>query len=298
MWVEPSVVGMAKRIAGIRPELHFNEFSAFGVLLGQIGRRTWIRNPALAGRGAVRALQRRAIGRFDAVTFTNDHHRSLWPVAPERLEELPYPIDIAFWRDVPARTTAAWADVGLPPPAGPVLMYVANLAVGKRHPALVAGLAPLLRDRPEVRLTLVGGEVDAGLEAEVDAIAAREGVGAEVVRTGFLDRGRIRALLAWADVSVVNTAHETQCMVLYESLAAGVPVVMSDIPELRSQLPFVPAHADAEQLCDNVGRLLDERDARAQQLVDAAPHLERVDVGRHDELCMEISQRLLDRALV
>jgi hypothetical protein len=104
-------------------------------------------------------------------------------------------------------------------------------------------------------------------------------------------------VLAWTDLSVIHSASDTQCMALYESLAAGVPATIYAIPTLMSLFPALPAYEDDDSLRTTVTRLLDDVDAR-RRLVDAAqPELRRADLPTHDRVFFSTARRLLGRDL-
>ena len=294
-WIEPGIPGVLRRVAQLRGEFFYAEASTYGALLGPAGRRSWIRNPRIATRPAVARLQRLALRSFDAVSFTNPALQRDWHLRPEQLTELPYPVHIDFWREPWPKETGFWDTRGLAPPTGPVLVYVGNLTRGKRQLELVGALAPLLRERRDAVLVLVGEAVEPGVQEAITAARAREDVAAQVLLTGRLGHWQIRELMQWAAMSVIHTAFETQCMALYESLAAGVPAVITAIPELTSQFPHLLAHADDAELRANVERLIADPDLGRRQVDQSADRLATVDWRRHDEQFYGTLERLLGR---
>ena len=296
-WIEQGSAAASRRVLALRPEFMFVESSSYGALYGLVGRASWHRNPPPARRRASIALQRVALHAFDAISITNPAHEKWWNVKRSQRVDFPYPVDVAFWSEPVAKDPRVWASLGVDTPTGPVLVYVANLLRRKRQIELVDGLAPLLREQPDMRLVLVGNPFEEGVQEEILERRARQGVEAQVVLTGGMERDGIRQVLAWASLSVVHSEFETQLMTLYESLAARVPAVIPDIPELTSQFPQLLHHANDDQLRANVTRMLADDAARASQLEVVQPQLALADRRRHDELFYATVERLLGRSI-
>jgi glycosyltransferase involved in cell wall biosynthesis len=292
-WVEPDIARVAGRIALLRPELLFVEASTYGVLLGPLARRSWIRNPAPAAKPAARLLQRAMLRSFDAVSFTNPAARAFWSFPADRHIELPYPLDVAWWASPVPRRDSWWAQRGWRVPAGPVLVCVSAYVRLKRVCELLEMLAPLLAENRSCIAVFVGHQFAEPDTAErLRRMPAELGLADQVLVTGWLPQEQIRELLAWATVTIVNSSQETQCLAVYESLAAGVPALISAIPALTSQFPALPSHASGERLRLNLARLLDDP-AWGQELVRAArDRIAWADLGRHDELFHSTVQQL------
>jgi glycosyltransferase involved in cell wall biosynthesis len=146
-----------------------------------------------------------------------------------------------------------------------VAVYVGSLYAHK-------GLATLLHAaaRSPATTFLVAGGDDEQVEAW-----HREGVPGNVRFLGFVPNAEVPGLLAAADVGLVpnsasdRTAAYTFSLKLYEYLAAGLPVVASDIPSLRSAMGDDPPGAlvppdDPEALAAALARLADDPAERAR----------------------------------
>jgi glycosyltransferase involved in cell wall biosynthesis len=298
IWSETNLGSLARRVMGLRPELLWVESITYGVILEPLARRSWIRNPLPASDPRLQRLQRALIPRFDAITITDPSARSRWRYDADRMIDLPYPVDLAWWSEPQERDPGWWGARGLPVPEGPVLVCISAYARGKRVVELVEMLAPWLRERPQAILVLVGHQfVDAEVTEQLGTVPAALAIDRQVVVTGWMPAGDIRQLLAWAAASIVNTAAETQCLAVYESLAAGVPALISAIPVLTSQFPTLPAHQGGPELLTNLDRLLAEPGARGAMLATTSERLVWADVARHDKVFAEGVERLLGRSL-
>ncbi len=166
----------------------------------------------------------------------------------------------------------------VPPPArtAATVAYAGNLYPWKGVEILLRALTHL----PDVRGLVIGGhplEPDLG---RLKTLADELGLGARVAFTGHVAPSDVAAALADADVLVVpNTAsavseRHTSPLKLFEYLAAGRPIVASDLPSLREVLRdgvnaiLVPA-GDVRALAHGLRRVLDDADL-GQRLARAA----------------------------
>ena len=120
------------------------------------------------------------------------------------------------WFAAAAPDAALRGELGLP---SDYVLFVGTLEPRKDLPTLLAAHA-LLPDAPP--LVLVGPP---GWGPQVDAAGA--------VATGFLTDDALRAVVAGASVLVVPSIDEGFGIPVVEALAAGTPVVASDLPVLR-----------------------------------------------------------------
>jgi glycosyltransferase involved in cell wall biosynthesis len=295
-WSEPTTVAVARRILGLRPELLFTDSSTYSTMFGDLAAGTWIRNPRRASRPSARGVQQLALRRFDAVSFTTPAAAAPWSVAADKLVDLPYPVDVDWWRAPVPRRESWWTDRGWPVPQGPVLVCNASFDRNKRHAELLDWLAPLLRSRPSAMLVLFGHR---WFEPEVwELVNARPrelGIADQVRVTDWISYEEIRELLAWTSLTVINSLRETQCLALYEALAAGVPALISAVPDLTSQFPNLPAHATGEELRANVERILDEPGWGEDLVESSRERVAWADIARHDQVFQATLERLLAR---
>ncbi|MGD0568931.1 MAG: glycosyltransferase [Candidatus Sulfotelmatobacter sp.] len=100
----------------------------------------------------------------------------------------------------------------------------------KNHAAFLLAAAQMARELPEVEFLLVG---DGPLRPGLESMAVELGIAGKVNFAG--ERHDIPAILSSMDVSVLISSSESLSNVILESMAAGVPVVATDVggnPEL------------------------------------------------------------------
>jgi hypothetical protein len=164
----------------------------------------------------------------------------------------------------------------------------------KGHAELLEWLAPVLRSDPGAVLVVFGHRWrEPGVWKMVNTRPSELGIGDQVRALDWISAADIRDLLAWSSLSIVNTKRETQCMAIYEALAAGVPALITDIPDLTLQFPNLPAHSTGEELRANVGRVLAAPEYGRELVVSSAERVAWSDVRRHDELFQTRLESLL-----
>ena len=140
----------------------------------------------------------------------------------------------------PFRTAAAAdlvrAEFGWDPHAL-VVINVASFHADKNQSRAVEVFAAMRRANRNVRLLLVGREIDS-YQAEVRALVHRLSLDGSVVFAG--ERADVPRLLQASDVLLFPSRREGLPGVVLESCAAGLPVVASDIPGVREIAAHFP----------------------------------------------------------
>lgn len=123
----------------------------------------------------------------------------------------------------------------LPGGGPPVILHVGSMVPRKNIRTVIEALVHLRRRVPGARLVLAGG---GQLEEELREQAERKaGPGVCDFRGYVSEREEKAAMFAEADAMVLASFSEGFPRVIYEAMAAGVPVVASEIPEIRGGLP-------------------------------------------------------------
>lgn len=138
-------------------------------------------------------------------------------VDPRRLECTDTPAELASFR----RRWAAEDER--------ILFFVGRLVREKGVEVLIDALPEVLASHPEVRAVIAGG----GWWGDLAARAASRGVGHKVTFAGFVPEKDLPRLYAVSEVAVFPSLYEPFGIVAIEAMAAGVPVVTSDIGGFR-----------------------------------------------------------------
>ena len=223
----------------LSPELRPGDFSAYARLWNAVAR------PALLARGAARVIA-------DSQE-TRGHVIERWGLPPERVSV----VRPGVWR-----------------PGPPGKGAIARLEVPPRYLLYVGALEP--RKGVDVLAKAFAAARERGLEAQL--VLAGEGPlsrslrGPGVTLCGRVSDGELTALYAGARATVLPSRLEGFGFTPLESLAAGTPAVVSDLPALRETLGdavlAVPP-GDVGALADAL-LAIDRDDELCTRLLDAA----------------------------
>jgi L-malate glycosyltransferase len=167
----------------------------------------------------------------------------------------------------------------------------------KNHHVFLAAAARLIRKFPGAKFLLVG---DGPLRPDLERQAAELGLQDCIQFLG--DRRDITAVLATLDVSVVPSASESLSNVMLESMAAGVPVVATEVGG-NSELAcdgraVLVAPNDVEALVTGISHVLEDRALRtsisgkAREFAQANFSVERI----RDQYCSLYAEVLASRS--
>jgi phosphatidylinositol alpha-mannosyltransferase len=147
------------------------------------------------------------------------------------------------------------------------MLFLGRLEKRKGLPYLLQAYAQVKARLPEVRLIIVGP--DGGMRAGAEAFVRREGL-TDVVFTGYVSNGDLPRYYRTADIFCApNTGNESFGIILLEAMAAGTPVVASNIEGFAYVVThekeglLVPPR-DAAALADALVQLLTDADCRRE----------------------------------
>lgn len=149
-------------------------------------------------------------------------------IDPERVVYLPNGIDAAGFAISPARKSARPLLASFAPPGNILIGTVGRLDPVKDHAGLLAGFKLLCESLPEMRGTLRLAIAGEGSERPVlEAQIAQLGLEEQVCLLG--NRDDVPAILAEFDIFVLSSIAEGMPGVVLEAMAAGLPVVATDV---------------------------------------------------------------------
>lgn len=113
----------------------------------------------------------------------------------------------------------------------PVAAIAARIVPQKAHDRFVAAAAVAVTTIPSLRLLIIG---EGPLRAQTEAAVKAAGIAENVVFTGM--RSDARLLIARADVLVFSSDWEGLSIAALEAMAAGTPVLSTDVQGMRELL--------------------------------------------------------------
>lgn len=189
---------------------------------------------------------------------TRDALVNMAAMPSERLSVIPNGSDTADWPDSEAMADLEAARL-IGQRHGVELLHVGSTIGRKRIDVLLDVFAAVRKDRPGARLIRVGGPFTGDQRARARAL----GVLDAIVVLPFVDRATLAAVYRRASLTLLPSEREGFGLPLVESLAAGTPMVASDIAVLRElggDAVSYAALADVAQWHRAILALLAERD--------------------------------------
>ncbi|WP_189524597.1 glycosyltransferase [Mesorhizobium sp. M8A.F.Ca.ET.161.01.1.1] len=153
----------------------------------------------------------------------------------DRIRVIPNGLDLSRFDDIVHRRDETRRRLGLSQDEVGIII-VANLIPYKGHRDLIQAFALASESRPNLKLFMAGQ--DRGIGPGLAEEARRLGVGSKVHALG--SQSEVPGLLAGMDVGVIASHEEGFCNALMEKLAAGLPVVATNVggnPEAISGMP-------------------------------------------------------------
>ncbi len=217
--VEPAMAFLLDR----RPKNAFVHQNMADALQNSRSDVRWKALPGLFFR-----IERMALRSMDSVFGVRsdaiDAYKARYPELAERFRF------IATWMDPELFYPAAEPQRARLRDGERTLISVGRLDAQKNPLLLVDGFALLARERPEVKLVVVG---DGVLRKEMEARVERHGIAGRVVFAGLRPPGEVAELLRQSHCFVLSSAYEGMPMSVLEALGCGIPVVSTRVGEVE-----------------------------------------------------------------
>jgi glycosyltransferase involved in cell wall biosynthesis len=242
---------LANRLRRPVGHVHFEE--GFGVEESperQIRRRVWLRRAALAGSHTTTVVVSHVLA---------DLAGRVWRLPESRVVHVPNGIHLdRFSGPRPERTH--WRTDS----AEILVAVLGGLRPEKNVARLIRAMARLVRSQPNqagrLRLIVAGDGPERG---PLESLVEQAGLIDRVQFIGFLSRPE--DLLAEIDILAVSSDHEQMPLSVMEAMAAGLPIVSTDVGDIRSMVakanhPYIAAlDQSGETLANAFARLIANR---------------------------------------
>jgi glycosyltransferase involved in cell wall biosynthesis len=170
-------------------------------------------------------------------------------------------IDVVYFASSFERPPDGGRAAGAPGLPGRFILFVGNRFACKNFEAFGRGVAPLLKDKPDLRVVCAGGG-PFGKEERVFL----HGIGIEgrVLQRAVDDR-TLASLYAAAEVFVYPSLYEGFGIPILEAFACGCPVALSrasSFPEVAGDAGLYFDPKDETSIRETIARVLDDRELR------------------------------------
>jgi glycosyltransferase involved in cell wall biosynthesis len=185
----------------------------------------WLERQAFAQMQKIFAVRQSAVQRY----------RRLYPQFADRFAFIPTWVDSTVFVPSPSDSSrkltraALRRQIGISPDA-PLLVFVGRLDQQKDPLLLIDALKLSVAAVPNLYLAIVG---DGVLRSRVEEVVRVHGLTAQVHFLGVRPPLEIAEILRAADLYVLCSAYEGMPIALLEALATGLPVVCTDVGEVR-----------------------------------------------------------------
>jgi len=159
----------------------------------------------------------------------------------------------------------------------PIVTILANLTPVKCHKVFLNAAAEIIKKSKSVQFLLVG-ESKNGYEKELSQFAENLGIKNNVIFSGF--RSYVKEILSISDVSVLSSSSEGLSNAILEYMAAGNPVVATDVGGNRELVIdgitgfLVPAH-NPDALAGAIFKLLNNQTLSKEMGIRGRERVER-----------------------
>ena len=185
---------------------------------------------------------------------------------PDRITVLPNAVDLSAFDE--GRMTKDECGACFPPSSSvvgrssPVILFIGQLVPRKGFDVLARAMPEVVRQFPTASFVFVSHNRQG--EAELRRLVAEGGVESHMRLLGAVDEAAKVRLLQEADVVVAPSRYEGFGIPIIEGMAAGRPVVTTDVPagnELveHERTGLLVPYNDHHALATAIGRLLDDR---------------------------------------
>jgi len=154
-----------------------------------------------------------------------------------------------------------------PAPEPGRVLYAGSIMARKQLVALVEAIDAVRSTTQPVSLAIAGGIAEPGYAAQVEARVRELGLGDVVTFLGQVPPARMADEYRRASIMVLPSAQETSPMVIGEAMAAGVPVVATDVGGVSHLVDdgstgYVVPLGDGAALARRMAELLRDEQAR------------------------------------
>jgi len=171
------------------------------------------------------------IHRLDAVyaLHKEQQHEIIRLFHAENVKVLGSAIDLKIYNNAPAAKTCRIHDQQANEPY--IIHYVGKLSYKKGVMSLIKALRHLPYSKDKLKVYIAGGPGNETEMKEIHRLASE--CPFEITFTGVLNKNRVAELNRKSNGLILPSYYEGLPLVIFEAMACGIPVVMTDLPGIR-----------------------------------------------------------------
>ena len=257
-----------RQIKKLKPDvIHEQGISGLGFSIKRLLRIPYVVFPQgtelyLSSELYKKIIVRRALDNADScLALTQDMAREMQRICPKEITIIPNGVDLSRFESLSKGD--ARQKLGIDK-RGQMILCVANLRVEKGHEYLIEAMGYVAKSHPEARLYLVGKGSQMG---KTQDLVSSHSLQRKVVFAGFIPPDEIPGYMVAADTFVLPSLSEGFPLVLLEAMAAGLPIVATNvggIPEIVTdgENGFLVEPRNSQQLAEKIALLLQNENIR------------------------------------
>jgi glycosyltransferase involved in cell wall biosynthesis len=185
----------------------------------------------------------------------------------------------------PVREQLGWGD-------DIVLISIGRLAKEKNFETVLQASAKVMKERPHVRLVIVGGGME---EKPLAKLAEDLGIADQVNFTGTIPFEEVPSYLKAADIFCFASVTETQGLVTMEAMAADLPIVAVDATGTSDAVEHgkdgLLTENDAGALAAALEQVIDDAELRQHLMEGAKEKVQWFDIHRQAQRMLGVYEQ-------
>jgi glycosyltransferase involved in cell wall biosynthesis len=218
-------------------------------------------------------------------------------VDEDRLEVIPNGVDVSRFDEVDSEIRAeAREKYGLDD--GPLVLFVGTITPRKGVVDLVEAASAVTDGHGDAQFVLVGEkQLEPDYTEQVTEAIEGAGISDRVTLTGFVSEQHLLAFYDMADLFVLPSYEEGSSIAVTEALAAGLPVVGSEIDGIVQQIEhgvhgLLTPPGDTETLASHISRLLDDTEMRTETRTAVQERAHRLSWNRITDRVIDVYEEV------
>jgi len=224
--------------------------------------------------------------------FTKDEIIKYYKIDPEKIIIVENAVGENFEKDIsPEKLAAVRKKYNLPEK---FILYLGTLQPRKNIPVLIEAFASLIGEESYIKLVIAGNRESYNFDKKIDTAIQKYSLEKKVYFPGFIDEEDKPAIFKLAEIFCFPSLYEGFGIPILESMAAGTPVIASNIPTHKeisgiSALFFNPK--DPKSLLETMLKVLNDTRQEEELIARSSLQCQRFSWKQNAEKTLAIYQK-------